>query len=378
MTMRVAVLGSTGFLGEQILEVLTRIDGFEIVLLGGFRNVGKLLRQAEAFCPQYVYSPHLEEKTSLPVFPLTSLTQLEEVLLSEGVEGVFFAAGGITLFATFLKLLEKGKVVWAGSKEILILAGDLKGARLLSRYPNLIPLDSEHNALWQMLRVLPEDEVEKVYITASGGPFYEWQGSFGDITPEMALAHPNWRMGAKITVDSANLVNKGLEVMETFFLFGIPPERVDVLIQRESVIHALVEMKDGFVFAVLAPPDMRLVIQNAVSPQRRRGLFSRFHFAEIQAIHFDYPVPPRFAGFHLALHALSKGQGYPTLFCGADEACVLHFLARDISFDEIPDILEKVLDQEVSPPRSVPETECLFWMGFSQAEEFIRQRSALQ
>ncbi|MEN3202657.1 MAG: hypothetical protein ABDK87_02855 [Atribacterota bacterium] len=374
--MRVAVLGSTGFLGEQILEVLAYNRDFHIVLLGGFRNTSKLLKQAEEFRPLYLYSPYLGGDT--PFVSLTSLPELESVLLSEEIDGVFFAASGISFLETFLKLLEAGKPLWVGSKELIILAGDLKGSGLLYRYSNLIPLDSEHNALWQILKVFPCHEVEKVYLTASGGPFYEWQGSLSDITPEMALAHPNWRMGVKITVDSANLVNKGLEVMEAFFLFGIPPEKIDVLIQRESIIHALVETKDGFVFGVLAPPDMRLVIQNAITSERRPNPFRRLCFTELQTLRFDYPVPSRFSGFYLALDALLKGRGYPTLFCGADEACVYHFLARDITFDEIPLVLEQVLEESVVPPQDISQVENLFMLGFTRAQEVIRQRSALR
>jgi 1-deoxy-D-xylulose-5-phosphate reductoisomerase len=375
--MRVAVLGSTGFLGEQILEVLAKVDDFEIVLLGGFKNTAKLIEQAELFNPRYVYSPFLSYDTSFPFRPLLSPDHLEEVLLSEEVEGVFFAVSGIAFLELFRKLLESGKALWGGSKEVVILLGDLEGEGLLLRYPNLIPLDSEHNALWQLFRAFPKEEVEKVYLTASGGPFYEWQGSWSDITPEMALAHPNWKMGAKITVDSANLVNKGLEVMEAFFLFGLPPEKIDVLIQRESCIHALVETKDGFVFAVFAPPDMHLVIQNAVSCQRGRNLFRRMDFREFKALHFDYPVPERFEGFYLALRALQKGRGYPTLFCGADEALVDRFLSREISFDEIPLLLEKVIERNIHPPRNVSESEHLFRLGFSVAEDLVRQRSTL-
>ncbi|MGQ9622649.1 MAG: hypothetical protein ACUVTO_04295 [Candidatus Caldatribacteriaceae bacterium] len=375
--MRVAVLGSTGFLGEQILEVLAKMNDFEIVLLGGFKNTAKLIEQAELFNPQYVYSPFLSCDASSSFCPLLSPDHLEEVLLSEEVEGVFFAASGVAFLELFLKFLESGKTLWVGNKEVVILLGDLEGEGLLPRYPNLIPLDSEHNALWQLFRTFPREEVEKVYLTASGGPFYEWQGSWSDIAPEMALAHPNWKMGTKITVDSANLVNKGLEVMEAFFLFGLPPEKIDVLIQRESCIHALVETKDGFVFAVFAPPDMRLVIQNAASRQRGKNLFRRMDFREFRTLHFDYPVPERFEGFYLALRALQKGRGYPTLFCGADEALVDRFLSREISFDEIPLLLEKVIERNIHPPRNVSESERLFRLGFSIAEDLVRQRSTL-
>ncbi|MCS7241406.1 hypothetical protein [Candidatus Caldatribacterium sp.] len=375
--MRVAVLGSTGFLGEQILEVLAHNPDFRIVLLGGFRNTAKLLRQAEVFQPLYVYSPYLEK--SMSFLSLTSSKELKDVLLSEEIDGVFFAASGISLLEIFYKLLEAGKPLWVGSKELIILIGDLKGPGLLRQYSNLIPLDSEHNALWQILKMFPCDEVEKVYITASGGPFYEWRGPLSDITPEMALAHPNWKMGTKITVDSANLVNKGLEVMEAFFLFGIPSEKIDVLIQRESIVHVLVETKDGFIFGVLAPPDMRLVIQNAIAPERRFNPFRRLSFSELRILRFDYPVPSsRFPGFYLALEALSKGRGYPTLFCGADEACVHHFLLRDIPFDEIPRVLEQVLEERVLPPHDVSQLEHLFALGFAKAQDVIRQRSALR
>jgi len=378
--MRVAVLGSTGFLGEQILIVLSRERDYQVVLLSGYRNIDKLLHQARIFQPRYLFSPHFgkkEQYNSNRGSTLISETKaLKDILLSEEIEGVFFATGGISFLEIFLELLDTPKWLWVGSKEMIILAGEIKPRNFFEQRQHFIPLDSEHNALWQMFQMVRREEVRKVYLTASGGPFYDWQGKFSDITPEMALSHPNWKMGAKITIDSANLINKGLEVIEAATIFNFDLQDIDVIVQRESCIHALLELKDGFTLALLSPPDMKSVIFNAIHPERKsQNPFHTLDFSRLRSLHFDYPVSPRFSGFYLALRAGGKASGYPTLFCGADEACVQAFLKRRITFDEIPLIIERVLEQEISCPGNTEEIKRIYHLGMKTAENLIRERS---
>ncbi|MEN3185547.1 MAG: hypothetical protein ABDK94_01405 [Atribacterota bacterium] len=378
--MRVAVLGSTGFLGEQILEVLFQEKDYEVVLLSGYQNIDKLLRQVHTLRPRYAFSPYFtEHEEKIHVFGTRLVKEIEvlrEILLGGEVEGIFFAAGGVFFLELFLELLDTQKWLWVASKEMIILAGEIKPRGFFQKRAHFIPLDSEHNALWQMFRMVKKEAIRKVYLTASGGPFYEWQGKLSDITPEMALAHPNWKMGTKITIDSANLINKGLEVIEASIIFDLDFQSLDVIVQKESYIHALLELNDGFTLALLSPPDMRSVIFNALHPERNvHNPFCLPDFSKFGVLHFDYPVPSRFSGFYLALEAGKRASGYPTLFCGADEACVQAFLKRKIMFDEIPLILERVLERRVANPRNVKEVEKVYRLGMKIAEDLITERS---
>lgn len=378
--MRVAVLGSTGFLGEQILEVLSQEKNYEIVLLSGYRNIDKLLHQMRVLRPRYAFSPYFMGKEEKDYISGTRLIKeigvLQKIILDEEIEGVFFATGGISFLELFLDLLDTQKWLWVASKEMIILAGEIKPRDFFQQRGNFIPLDSEHNALWQMFRMVQKETVHRVYLTASGGPFYDWQGKLSDITPEMALAHPNWRMGAKITIDSANLINKGLEVIEASIIFGLDFQNLDVIVQKESCIHALLELKDGFTLALLSPPDMRSVIFNALHPERNvPNPFRLSDFFRFGTLHFDYPVPSRFSGFYLALEAGKRASGYPTLFCGADEVCVQAFLKRRITFDEIPLIIERVLERNIPGPRNVEEVKKVYRLGMKIAEDLITERS---
>lgn len=371
--MKVAVLGSTGFLGSQILEVINSQDDFELVLISGFTNQAKLLEQIVQYQPKFAYFPPAAIASPTSSQIISSDSQLEELLLGEEVEGVFFAVAGIDFLPFFTKLLSTSKPIWMASKEILILAGEVEDLSL-ERNKNLYPLDSEHHALWKMLRWIPRSSIDRLYLTASGGPFYEWEGSLNDITPEMALSHPNWQMGAKITVDSATLINKGLEVMEASYIFGVDLEMIDVIVQKESIIHALVGLKDGSLTALLSLPDMRSVIGDFMLSSK--PVFSRpINFSQIKSLNFDYPVSSKFTGFYLAREVAKKGAGYPAYFCGADEACVRGFLERKTLLGEIPSILERVLEQEIPPPKTVEEVQKLYYLGFNRASQLIKQRS---
>lgn len=370
--MKVAVLGSTGFLGNQILEVISEQADFELVLLSGFTNQTKLLEQINRYQPKFAYFP-----SALVSPPSTQIiandSQLEEILLGGEVEGVFFAVAGVDFLPLFTKLIATSKPLWMASKEILILAGEVQNLSL-EKNKNLYPLDSEHHALWKMLRWLPRSSVDCLYLTASGGPFYEWEGNLNDITPEMALSHPNWQMGAKITVDSATLVNKGLEMIEASYIFGMDLDMIDVIVQKESIIHALIGLKDGSLTALLSLPDMRSVISDFM-PSNKPIFSQPVNFSQIKSLNFDYPVSSKFTGFYLAREVAKKRAGYPTYFCGADEACVRAFLERKIFLGEIPSVLEGTLEKEIPSPNTIEEVQEVYYLGFNRASQLIKQRS---
>ncbi|MDI3543625.1 MAG: 1-deoxy-D-xylulose-5-phosphate reductoisomerase [Candidatus Atribacteria bacterium] len=379
MRVKIAILGSTGYLGEQILEVLTQRKDFETTLISGYSKEKRLKEQARELNVPYAFNPRGKRSfwANSSTCLITDYELLEEIILNE-IEGVFFAASGIEFLDLFWKLMDTSHTLWVASKEVIILAGELK-SHLLKGRENLIPLDSEHNALWQMFKGVKREEVSRIYLTASGGAFYEWQGRWDDITPEMALAHPNWKMGAKITIDSANLINKGLEVIEASSLFGFDVEEIEVVVQRESFIHALIELRDGFSLALLSPPDMRSVILNAISKgKREENPFQSLDFSQIKSLSFSYPVPEKFVGFYLAREASRKGKGYAALFCGADEALVRAFLSREICFGDIPLILERVLEQEISPPESLEKVKTIYHQGYRLAQTLVLEGNNLQ
>jgi len=383
--LKVAILGSTGFLGTQILEVLSEYsDSFEICLLSGFKNYRKLREQIDAYHPDYAFLKEVEEeKINNTVF--LSEEKLREVLFSSKIEGVFIASAGLDFLDIFAGLLSLPKTLWVASKELMIVAGEILKSKIsVFANQNLIPLDSEHYALWSILKGMQDPgRVEKVYLTASGGPFYEWRGSFEDITPEMTLAHPNWKMGDKITVDSATLVNKGLEVIEACYLFELSYHQVDVFVQRESYLHAGVRLKDGMYHMVMFPPDMRKVIRASLYPFLKKKTLPRPDlFAQelggVRTLSFDYPVSERFQGFYLALEAARKGGGYPAFFCGADQACVEAFLTRRLSFGEIAVVLEECLQARVPNPSDLQEAFEIYQRGYHLAKERIVVRGRSQ
>ena len=385
--MRVAVIGSTGYLGEQICNVLSYFPEFEVKTLVANINREKLIQQAQAFRNPSIYLANPEanfraasDLKESGIRVLKNRDAVKEILLGDSIDGIFFALSGIDWIDLFYDLLNTDKIIWMATKEIIVAGSELwKGERDLSQNKNIIALDSEHNALHQLIQGHNQEHIAKIYLTASGGAFYEWQGDLNEITPEMALSHPNWKMGTKITVDSANLINKGLEVIEANCLFRFPYSQIDVLIQRESVIHALVERKDGFITALLSKPDMKSVILHALKTERTFPWEEyKMDFTQLHQLHFDYPVPDRFQGFYLAVKVGRLGGGYPAFFCGADEACVQAFLSHRIGFNHIPILLEKTLETTIAKPQSVSDVIHIYNQGFKIAKNLIQQRRSLK
>jgi 1-deoxy-D-xylulose-5-phosphate reductoisomerase len=347
-----SILGSTGSVGTNVLRVVDAFPGrFEVVGLSGGRNVPKLAEQVARYRPRAV-SVQTEEARRL----LEQSVDLSGIRVGVGEEGmvgvathpgarivVASAVGAVGLVPTY-RALEAGKDVALANKETLVMAGELMVALAKSRGGRLLPIDSEHCALHQCLDGRSASEVRRLLLTASGGPLRLRAGTFENVTPEEALNHPTWSMGRKITIDSATLMNKGLEVIEARWLFGIPAEKVFVLIHPQSVIHSMVEFVDGTILAQLGVTDMRLPIQYALSyPERWEAAIPGVDFSRPVCLEFDAPDHGRFPCLALAYRALEGGGSLPAVLNAANEEAVEAFLRGRVPFTAIPDSIEEVM-----------------------------------
>lgn len=348
---RIVVLGSTGSIGESTLDVVRR-NPLEIDVCGlsTKQNIDLLYRQIQEFKPSSV-SVWDEKKAE----ELTKRVR-GKVIVHSGLEGLLNLAnlesdlvvsslvGGIGLKPT-LAAIKSGKNVALANKEVLVMAGAIVQKEAKKHKVSLIPIDSEHSALMQCLWKREPEEIKKVILTASGGPFYNKNSlELKKITPKKALMHPTWKMGQKVTIDSATLMNKGFEVIEASFLFNIPIEKIDVVIHPESIIHAMVEFIDGSVSAVMHTPDMKIPIQYALSwPKRWEGDYGTFDLTKIGSLSFIKPDMKKFPALELAYSAAKTGGTMPAVLSGADEVCVEKFLEGKISFLEIVKYVKSVI-----------------------------------
>jgi 1-deoxy-D-xylulose-5-phosphate reductoisomerase len=353
---RLCILGSTGSIGRNCLSVVRSMpDRFRVVSLCAGKNLQLLLEQVQEFSPELVCAAsekHAEPMRAMlrsvnyrrPVKIVTGTEgQIEAVTLPD-VDYVVSGSHGITGLAATFAAVEAGKPVGLANKEVLVAAGELFMKK--ARGVDVIPIDSEHCALHQCLRSGGPAEVRRLILTGSGGPFLEtpWH-RLDSVTPEMALKHPVWKMGGRITVDSATLMNKGLEVIEARWLFGFPPASIEVLIHPESLVHSMVEFKDGSVIAQLSIPDMRLPIQYALTFPERLAFGARVPPLDLLArpLHFQNPDTDRFPCLALAREALESGGAATCCLNAADEIAVEAFLVKRLKFTEIPRVIEKVL-----------------------------------
>lgn len=350
---RIAILGSTGSIGVQTLDVVRAFpDMFQVIGLSAGRNIDLIVQQAAEFNPKVVscQTPELISKNMLP--PGCRLVSPEEVSSHPDVDMVMAATSGNAGLMPILAAIEAHKNIALANKEPLVIAGDLVMKLAKQNNVEILPVDSEPSAIWQCME--GEDKnVSKVIITASGGPFRGREvNELVSVTPEEALRHPTWRMGSKITIDSATLMNKGFEVIEAHWLFGLPWESIDVVIHPQSIVHAMVEFVDGSLKAQLNAPDMRLPIQYALLyPQRiENNLLSRLNLAEVGALTFESVHPSKFPCFKLALDAGKSGGTYPAVLSAADEVAIDLFLRRIIGFTDIQDLIEEVLNRHISVP----------------------------
>ncbi len=347
---RIAILGSTGSIGTQALEVIAaQQDVLEAEVLCANSNADLLIQQAIAFRPNCVViadqSKYQAVKSALDSFDIKVYTGMDaicQVVAMDSVDLVLTAMVGYAGLQPTLAAINAGKNIALANKETLVVAGELITGLAAEKGVNIYPVDSEHSAIFQCLVGEWKNKVEKIYLTASGGPFRGKDIQFlQTITKEQALKHPNWTMGAKVTIDSATLMNKGLEVIEAKWLFGLKVDQVEVIIHPQSIIHSLVQFEDGSLKAQMGLPDMRLPIQYALGyPHRYKSDFPRFDFMQYPQLTFEKPDTKTFRNLGLAFEALKKGGNMPCMLNAANEVAVEAFLDDKIQFLKMPDVIE--------------------------------------
>jgi 1-deoxy-D-xylulose-5-phosphate reductoisomerase len=354
MPERIALLGSTGSIGSQSLDVISQFpDEFVVEVLIAGNNIELLTRQALQFQPDAVvigntdHYKKLKENlrdTNIKVF--AGNKAIEQVLTSSTVDVVIASVVGYSGLRPTIAAIKAGKKIALANKETLVVAGEIIGRLVRESGSCIIPVDSEHSAIFQCLVGESGNPVEKITLTASGGQFLNWSGEMlKNVKPGEALKHPNWDMGSKITIDSASLMNKGLEVIEAKWLFDLTPDQISVIIHPQSVIHSFVHFEDGSVKAQLGVPDMRIPILYALTyPDRFRSNLPRLDFKNYQTLTFIEPDMKKFRNLSLAYHALREGGNMPCILNAANEIAVSAFLSESIGFMQMPDIVEYTME----------------------------------
>jgi 1-deoxy-D-xylulose-5-phosphate reductoisomerase len=362
VTRKIAILGATGSIGSSTLDLVERLpDRFEVVAVTAASNVESLAVIARRTKAKLAV---IADKSRLGVLEeLLAETGCQaaagEQALNEAASGdadlVIAAIVGCAGLKPVMAAVEAGKTVALANKEALVTAGDLMIEAATGSGATILPVDSEHNAIFQCLAGNRREDVSRIILTASGGPFRVTPTNLGDVSPEQAVAHPNWSMGAKISVDSATLMNKGLELIEAHYLFGLPSERIDIVIHPQSTVHSLVEFVDGSVLAQLGPPDMRIPIAYALAwPERLATPAERLDLAALGRLDFEAPDLARFPALRIAREAMEAGGAAPVVLNAANEIAVDSFLKGRIRFPEIAETVERALgDSGFTAPRSI-------------------------
>ena len=351
---RIAILGSTGSIGTQALEVISQHpEHFEAEVLTAQNNADLLIQQAAKFEPNVVvignealYNQVATALAPLPIKVYAGSGALASVVQMESIDMVLTSMVGYAGLLPTIKAIEAGKPIALANKETLVVAGELITRLAAQRGVNIYPVDSEHSAIFQCLVGEFHNPIEKIILTASGGPFRGKDRAFlQTVTKAQALKHPNWVMGAKITIDSASLMNKGLEVIEAKWLFGLRPEQIEVIVHPQSIVHSLVQFEDGSIKAQMGLPDMRLPIQFALGyPDRLKSSFERFSFTNYPLLTFEQPDTQTFRNLQLAYDALGQGGNVPCIINAANEVAVAAFLEDKIGFLEMTDVIEACMN----------------------------------
>jgi 1-deoxy-D-xylulose-5-phosphate reductoisomerase len=355
MKKRIAILGSTGSIGTQALEVIRQNpDKFEAEVLTANNNVDILIEQAKRFQPnavvvanpgKYVYvSEALKDE---PVKVYAGADALNQVVQMDTIDLVLTAMVGYAGLMPTYHAIKAGKNIALANKETMVVAGEIITKTAFEKKVEILPVDSEHSAIFQCLVGEFMNPVEKIYLTCSGGPFRrKTEKELQNVTVDDALNHPNWDMGAKITIDSATLINKGFEMIEARWLFGLPPSKIDVIVHPQSIIHSIVQFEDGSMKAQMGLPDMKLPIQYAMGfPQRIKNNFPRFNFLNYPSLDFEPPNTKIFRNLALSYEAMNKGGNMPCILNAANEIVVEAFLNKRIAFLQMPSIIEKVMQK---------------------------------
>ncbi len=350
---RIAIFGSTGSIGTQTLEVIASNPGmFSAEVLTAHNNDELLIQQALRFNPNIVvigdekkYPKVKEALSSTDIKVFAGEKALEEVAAMDCYDLMLAAIVGYAGLRPTLKAIENGKAIALANKETLVVAGDIIMKKAVEKRVPIIPVDSEHSAIFQCLVGETRNKIEKIILTASGGPFIGRKPNYlVNVKREHALQHPNWTMGAKITIDSATLMNKGLEMIEAKWLFNMKPEQIQVVIHPQSIIHSMVQFEDGSIKAQMGLPDMKLPIQYALAfPKRIKNDFPRFDFKKISTLSFEEPDVKTFRNLALAQDALFKGGNLPCVMNAANEIAVYAFLRNRINFLDMTEAIEKTM-----------------------------------
>ena len=350
---QIAILGSTGSIGTQALKVIEEHpDLYEAYALTANNSVELLASQARKFMPDAVvianeqkYHELKEALKDLPIKVYTGHDALCEIVTAKPVDIVLASMVGYAGLQPTMNAIKAGKTIALANKETLVVAGELINDLAQKYQAPILPVDSEHSAIFQCLEI--NNPISKVILTASGGPFRTFtREQLATVTKEQALKHPNWKMGAKITIDSASMMNKGFEVIEAKWLFGVRPDQIEVVVHPQSLIHSMVEFEDGAVKAQLGVPDMRLPIQYAFSyPKRLHSSFGRIDFMKCHELTFEAPDKDKFLNLALAYEALHQGGNMPCIVNAANEVVVAAFLNDRISFLGMSDVIEKTMQR---------------------------------
>ncbi len=354
MQKQVAILGSTGSIGTQTLEVIEKNpDHFKLEILTARNNADVLIAQSRKFLPNHVvitnedkYNYVSQKLSDLPVKVYAGTDALEQIVEMDSVDIIMSALVGFSGLRPTLRAIRAGKDIALANKETLVVGGDLVIKSAIENNVNIYPVDSEHSAIFQCIVGEEMNPIEKIILTASGGPFLGKDRAYlQHVTREEALKHPNWCMGDKVTIDSASLMNKGLEVIEAKWLFGLRPEQIEVIIHPQSIIHSLVQFEDGSLKAQLGIPDMKLPIQYALGfPKRLKSDLERFSFSAYPNLTFQSPDMKIFPNLSLAFQALNKGGNLPCVLNAANEVTVNAFLEGKLGFFDMSAVIEKTMN----------------------------------
>lgn len=352
---RIAIFGSTGSIGTQALEVIAaHPDKFSVEVLTAHTNDELLIKQSLQFNPNMVvigdekkYQKVKEALAKTDVKVFAGEDSLEEVAAMDCYDIMIAAIVGFAGLKSTLSAIENGKTIALANKETLVVAGDIVMRKAAEKNAQIIPVDSEHSAIFQCLTGESRNKIEKIILTASGGPFLGKKPNFlVNVKRDHALQHPNWTMGAKITIDSATLMNKGLEMIEAKWLFNLRPDQIQVIIHSQSIIHSMVQFEDGSMKAQMGLPDMKLPIQYALAyPQRIQSKFPRYDFKKPNTLNFEEPDVKTFRNLTLATEALNKGGNMPCILNAANEIAVFAFLRNRIGFLDITEMVERTMNK---------------------------------
>lgn len=349
----IAILGSTGSIGTQTLDVIEKHSNqFRVEVLTAQRSSRILIEQAQKFLPAHIviteeekYCEVCDALQGMPIQVHTGIEALQQVVKIDSVDTVVTALVGYSGLFPTISAIEAGKNIALANKETLVVAGELITSLARTRRVDIYPVDSEHSAIFQCLTGETQNPIEKIYLTASGGPFRNKTAKeLETVTKAEALKHPNWDMGSKVTIDSASLMNKGLEAIEAKWLFNLAPDQIDVIVHPQSIIHSIVQFKDGSMKAQMGLPDMRLPIQYAIGyPYRLESDFPRFNFIDYPQLTFEKPRIDVFRNLGLAFEAMKKGGNLPCIMNAANEIAVEAFLCERLAFLKMPEIIEKTM-----------------------------------